>query len=43
MRMLSLSFAPYIGRMGGSLIGDLVCGDESIVPHKGVFYIRQFI
>ena len=24
-------------------LGDVVCGDESIVRHKGVFYIWQFI
>ena len=24
-------------------LGDVVCGDETVVPHKGLFAIRQFI
>ena len=24
-------------------LGDVVCGDETVVPHKGLFVIRQFI
>ena len=27
----------------GWVLGDIVCGDESIVPHKGLFLFRQFI
>ena len=27
----------------GWVLGDIVCGDESIVPHKGLFLSRQFI
>ena len=28
---------------GGWELGDVVCGDETVVPHKGLFVIRQFI
>ena len=28
---------------GGWDLGDVVCGDETMVPHKGLFVIRQFI
>ena len=28
---------------GGWELGDVVCRDETVVPHKGLFVIRQFI
>ena len=28
---------------GGWELGDMVCGDETVVPHKGLFVVRPFI